>query len=131
MDQEALVESKIEETMRLVRQLDASALKPTFAAWYLYDDANEWRFLLASPALDALLPKQEALAYRKVIDVLAQIPHDALTVSDLKLIATTDKLPTSLRMLIGTGADSITRADCRDNMLNGVFVKHVVILRSA
>ena len=131
MDQEALVESKIEDAIALVRELDASPFKPRFAAWYLYDDAKEWRLLLASPAIDALLPKQEALAYRNIIDVMTRLPLCSLAVSDLKLISTTDKLPSSLRMLIGTGPDSIARADCRDNMLNGIFIKHVVILRSA
>ncbi|MBC7702453.1 MAG: hypothetical protein H7274_00715 [Rhodoferax sp.] len=131
MDQEALVESKVDTAIDLVRRLDAAGLKPKFAAWYLYDDANEWRLLIASLALDPLLPKQEPLAYRKVVDVLSQSGSASLGVSDLKLLATTDKLTTSLRMLIGTGPDTITRADCQDNMLNGIFVKHVIVLRSA
>lgn len=134
MDQEVLVESKIEETIELVRRLDASGLEPKFAAWYLYDDVNEWRFLLSSPALDPLLPKNGALAYRKVVEVMAQFPHNALAVSDLKLIPTGDKLPSSLHRFfgnVGTGPDSVKRADCSDNMLNGIFIKHIVILRSA
>lgn len=131
MDQEVLVAAKIDDAAELVRRLDAAGIKPSFAAWYLYDDANEWRFLIASTALDPLLPKQEALAYRKVVEVLTQFSPVALTISDLKLISTGDKLPSSLRMLIRTGPDTITRADCRDNMLNGIFVKHVIVLRSA
>jgi hypothetical protein len=131
MDQSTLVEAKIDATVELVRMLDAEGLKPRFAAWYLYDDANEWRFLLASPALDGLLPKQEPLAYRKVIDVISKISNASISVSDLKLLPTEDRLPTSLRMLIKTGPDTIGRIDCQDNMLNGIFVKHVVILRSA
>jgi hypothetical protein len=131
MDQSALVEAKVEASADLVRQLDAAGLKPKFAAWYLYDDANEWRFLLASAALDPLLPKQEPLAYRKVVDVLSKLPGSSLSVSDLRLLPTGDRLPMSLRMLIGTNPDAIGRIDCQDNMLNGIFIKHVVVLRSA
>ena len=131
MDQGTLVEAKIESAADLVRQLDAAGMPPSFAAWYLYDDANEWRLLLAAPAFDPLLPKQEPLAYRKVVDMFSKLPNTALSVSDLKLISTGDKLPISLRMLVGTGPDTIGRIDCQDNMLNGIFVKHVVILRSA
>lgn len=131
MDQNTLVESKIEAAIELVRRLDAANLKPKFAAWYLYEDANEWRLLIASVALDPLLPKQEPLAYRKVVDVLSNSGITSIGVSDLKLLATTDKLPASLRMLISTGPDTIARADCQDNMLNGIFIKHVIVLRSA
>lgn len=131
MDKSSLVEAKIDAAAELVRQLDAAGLPPKFAAWYFYDDANEWRFLLASPAIDPFLPKQEPLAYRKVVDILSKVPNSSLSVSDLKLLSTGDRLPTSLRMLIGTGPNTIGRIDCQDNMLNGIFVKHVVILRSA
>ena len=43
MDQQALVESKVDAAIDLVRRLDAAGLKPKFAACYLYDDSNEWR----------------------------------------------------------------------------------------
>jgi hypothetical protein len=131
VDKSTLVETKIEAATDLVSRLDVAGLKPKFAAWYLYDDANEWRFLIASLTLDPLLPKQEPLAYRKVVDVLSQSGSTTLAVSDLKLLTTTDKLPSSLRMLISTGPDTITRADCQDNMINGIFIKHVIVLRSA
>lgn len=131
MDRSTLVEANVDAAAEFVRQLDVAGLQPKFAAWYLYDDANEWRFLLACPALDQLLPKQEPLAYRKVVDILSNLPSSSLLVSDLKLLSTGDRLPASLRMLIETGPNTIGRIDCRDNMLNGIFVKHVVVLRSA
>jgi len=54
----------------LVKQLDADGLSPTLAAWYYYDDADEWRLLIASPALDTMLPKSEALAFKRVAEHL-------------------------------------------------------------
>jgi hypothetical protein len=131
MDQEALVEGKVADSIELVTHLDSNQLKPTFAAWYYYDDANEWRFILAIPSLDAIVEKQEAIAYRKVVEAINALSLTALAVSDLKLLKTTAKLPSSLRMLIGTGPDGISRIHCKDNMLNGLFVKEVLILRSA
>ena len=71
MGEKALVESLISDAVALITKLDETGISPTFAAWYYYDDADEWRLLIASPALDPLMQKQEAVAYRKVIETLA------------------------------------------------------------
>ena len=62
MGEEASVESQITESIALINALDASGAAPVFAAWYFFDDANEWRLIIAGPAFDALLPRQEAVA---------------------------------------------------------------------
>jgi hypothetical protein len=131
MGEKALVESLVSDAIALIQKLDELASPVTFAAWYYYDDADEWRLLLASPTLDPLLQKQEAVAYRKVIEALLSISPSALSISDLKLIATNSQLPQTLRFLVGTGPKGIVRAHCSDNTINGIFIKEVIILRSA
>lgn len=131
MGEKALVESLLDDAVALVKKLDETQTPATFAAWYYYDDADEWRLLVASKELDTLLPKHEAVAYRKVIDVLAALPPVSLSVSDLKLVATSYPLLQALKLLVGTGPHAIVRAHIRDCTINGIFIKEVVILRSA
>jgi hypothetical protein len=131
MGEKALVEDLIDESVALVKELDGTKTPTTFAAWYYYVDADEWRLIIASAAIDSLLPKQEAVAYRKVIDALTSLSPAALSVSDLKLVPTSYPLLQALKYLIGTGPDGIARAHFRDCTMNGIFIKEVFILRSA
>lgn len=131
MGEKALVESLINDAVALITKLDEVGTSPTFAAWYYYDDADEWRLLIASPALDPLLQKQEAVAYRKVIEALSSTSPAALNLSDLKLVATNYQLLQALKFLVGTGPQGIARAHFKDCTMNGIFIKELVILRSA
>lgn len=131
MGEKALVENLISDAIGLVQKLDELGTPPTFAAWYYYDDADEWRFLVAAQALDTLLPKQEVVAYQKVIEALSASSPTALGISDLKLVATNYPLLQALKFLVGTGPTGIARVHCKDCMINGIFVKEVVIIRSA
>jgi hypothetical protein len=131
MGETALVEAKVSDAVQLIHKLDALDKSPTTAAWYFYDDADEWRFLIAGPAFDALLPKQEAVAYRTTIEAMNSLSLSSLGVSDLKLIETKTPLIHSLRQLIGTATNSIVRAHFSNTTLNGIFIKEMIIMRSA
>lgn len=131
MGEKALVENLVTDAIALVQKLDELGTSPTFTAWYYYDDADEWRLLLAIPSLDTLLPKQEAVAYRKIIEALNGTSPTALAISDLKLVGTNYPLLQALRFLVGTGPKGIARFHFKDCMINGIFIKEVVIMRSA
>ena len=131
MGEKALVENLITDAIGLVQKLDELGTPPTFAAWYYYDDADEWRLLLAAPNLDELLPRQEVVAYQNVIKALSSSSPVALGIADLKLVATSYPLLQALKFLIGTGPNGIAQVRFRDCTINGVFIKEVVILRSA
>lgn len=131
MGEKALVESLVDDAIALIKKLDESANPLTFSAWYYYADADEWRLLIASKQLDPLLQKQEPVAYRKVIEALSTSSPSALSVSDLKLVATNYPLLQALRFLVGTGPQGIARVHLSDCTMNGIFIKEVVILRSA
>lgn len=131
MGEKALVESQIADATALVRKLDTDGLAPSLAVWYYYDDAEEWRLLLAGPAFDALLPKQESLGYRKIAEAMAAVSLSSLTISDVKLVASSSPLPQALKRLVGTNATGLVRAHFADTTLNGIFIKEMIVLRSA
>ena len=130
MGEKTLVEEVFTDTQNLVQKLDSTGESPSFAAWYYYADAEEWRLIIASPSLDTLLPKQEAIAYQRVIAALSASDAVALAVSDLKVVHTSFPLLGALRFLVRTDPKEIVRAHFKDCSINGMFIKEVVVLRS-
>ena len=129
MGESALVDSGVLDAVELIKKLDENGRPPTLAAWYYYDDADEWRLLLASPELDQLLVKQESVAYKAVIEALNSLPRSSLAFSQLKIIGTASPLAGSLRFLVKTSSAGIVRAHFTNMTLNGLFIKEVIILR--
>jgi hypothetical protein len=131
MGETALVESRISDAASLVKQLDATGHAPTSVIWYFYDDAQEWRLLLSGKPFDTLLTKQEAVAYRIVVEALSSLHLSTLTVSDLKILSTNSPLISSLRMLIGTPKDALVSSHFSSTTLNGIFISEMIVMRSA
>ena len=131
MAEKTLVENQIADAISLVQKLDAEGNSPSLTAWYYYDDADEWRLLIASPAFDALLPKQELVAYRKLVEALGSLSLSSLSISDLKLVGTNSPLAQTLRFLIRTDTLGIARAHFTNTTFNGIFIKEIMILRSS
>ncbi len=131
MGEEALVESRIADTVSLVRTLESQGDKPSTVIWYYFPDADEWRLLLAGPSFDALLPKEESRAYQKVAEALNTAGVTSLTIGEVKLIKTDYPLLNATRFLIGTPPDAMIRAYFKDNRVNGIFIKEMLVLRSS
>jgi hypothetical protein len=131
MGEEALVESQIAESASLVRSLDSQGDKPSAAVWHYFPDADEWRLLIAGPAFDALLPKEEARAYQRVAEALSKAQVSSLSIGEIKIVRTDYPLLNATRFMLKTGPDAIVRAHFRDNSINGIFIKEMLILRSA
>ena len=131
MGETAVVESQIADAISLIQRLDARGDSPTLAAWYLYDDADEWRLIIAGPTFDAVLQKQEPIAYQKIVEAMSDITLTMLSISDVKLVSTKSPLPGTIRLMIGTGPTGIARAHCTSNTINGIFIKEMFVLRSA
>ena len=131
MGEAALVEGQVADAIALVQKLDARGDTPTLAAWYLYDDANEWRLLIAGLTFDAVLQKQDPIAYQKIVEALGEAKPTSLTISDVKLIGSKTALPSAIRMMIGTGPNGIARMHCTANTINGIFIKEMIVIRSA
>lgn len=130
MGDTALVEGKVADAIKLLQKLDASGDGPTMAIWYFYDDADEWRLLIAGPTFDALLPKQEVVAYRKLVEAMASLSLSSLSISDLKLLETKAPLAQALRSFVRTGPQGIVRSHFTNTTLNGIFIREMIIMRS-
>lgn len=131
MGETALVETQVADAIVLLHRLDADGKSPTLAVWYYYEDIDEWRLIIAGPTYDRLLPKQEALAYEKLAEALNAANLSSLSILTLKLLATTSPLALALRSLFRTPPQAAVRAHFTNTTLNGIFMKEMIILRSA
>lgn len=131
MAEKALVEGLVGDAIELVKVLDLTPNKPTLVVWYFYDDAAEWRLLISAPAFDVLVSKNEALAYQKVSEAITKADLHSLSISLVKIISSNDALPKTLKWIISTGPDGVSQAHFSDTTINGIFIKEMVVLRSA
>ncbi len=131
MGEKALVEGLVTDAIELIKSLDQSGANPVLAAWYFYEDADEWRLLIAGPEFDKFLPKNEALAYKVISEAIASSDVQSLSISLVKIVESNSALPKAIGFLIGTTPDGIVQANFSDTTLNGIFIKDMVILRSA
>lgn len=132
MAENALVEALWEDAVELVKKLDdEGSYSPKLAVWYYYEDAEQWRLLIGGQGFDDLLPKKEALAYKKISECISSLDLATLSISMVKLIRTQDPLPQTLRVLIGTGEKGITQATVSNTTINGIFIKDIVVIRSS
>ena len=131
MGEKVLVGSEVADAVDLVEELDARGLSPSLAAWYFHADVDDWRLLLAGPAFDELLAKQEAVAYGKVVEAMTQLSPASLSLSDVEVINTKAPLAQALHALVATPPTGVVRAHFMDTSLNGIFMKEVIVLRSS
>jgi hypothetical protein len=127
----ALVEDRVTDSIELLRRLDAGGNAPTLAVWYFYEDVQRWRFVLAGPSFDSLLPKSEAFAYRGLAEEIADASLKALSVSDVKLVLTTSELAKAMRNLVRTLPNTTGRGRFINIVLNGIFIREMMVLRSS
>ena len=131
MGQGTLVTGQINDAQTLVKKLDSAGTPPKVAMWYFYDDAQEWRLILAIPEFDSLLPQKEAVAYQRVAKALTSLSLTSLALSDLKLVRTEFPLVRAIQMLLRTSPYAVGVAHFTDTTLNGIFMKEMIVLRSA
>jgi len=131
MAEEALVESSVGDSVKLVEELDRQGDTPTNVLWYFFSDAEVWRLLVAGRTFDTLLPRDESQAYQKIARAIRSANLTSLSIADVKLVRTDDSLLTATKFVIKTPANGVVRAHFRDNTFNGVFVKEMLVLRAA
>jgi hypothetical protein len=131
MAETALVKGLIQDSIQLVQQLDVGQYKPSKVVWYYYDDVDTWRLIVVSGEFDKILPKNEPLAYKIIAEAINSIDLSSLSISEVKLMKSDDPLVGTLGFLLGTGPDNITQANFSNTTINGIFIKDMVILRSA
>lgn len=131
MAETALVDGLVEESIELVKELDEGKYKPSKVIWYYYDDVDSWRLIIVNNEMDKLLPKQEPLAYKVIAEAINKVDLSSLSISEVKLMRSDDPLISTLGFLMKTGPDNLVKGNFSDTTLNGIFIKDMVILRSA
>lgn len=131
MAEEALVESSVTDSVKLVEELDKQGDTPSNVLWYFFSDAEVWRLLVAGKSFDSLLPKDESHAYQKIARAIGSANLTSLSIADVKLVRTDDPVLVATKFVIKTPADGVVRAHFRDNTFNGIFVKEMLVLRAA
>ena len=131
MVEEALVESAVTDSVKLLEELDRQGDTPSNVLWYFFSDAEVWRLLVAGKSFDTLLPNDESHAYQKIARAIGSANLTSLSIADVKLVRTDDPLLVATKFVIKTPADGVVRAHFRDNTFNGIFVKEMLVLRAA
>jgi len=131
MAEEALVESSVTDSVKLLEELDKLGDTPSNVLWYFFSDAEVWRLLVAGRTFDLLLPKDESQAYQKIARAIENANLTSLSIADVKPVRTDDPLLVATKFVIKTPANGVVRAHFRDNTFNGIFVKEMLVLRAA
>ncbi|MDG6773421.1 hypothetical protein QCB45_03675 [Thiomicrorhabdus sp. ZW0627] len=131
MAETALVESIVEDSIELIKELDNGVYKPSKVIWYYYDDVNSWRLIIVNNEIDKLLPKEEPRAYKVIAEAINKRNLSSLSISEIKLMKSDNPLIETLNFLVKTGPDGFIKATFTDTTINGIFIKDMVILRSA
>lgn len=131
MGEKALVEGQISDAIELIKKLDEKEAAPTFAAWYFYDDADDWRLLIAGSTFDGLLKKNETAAYHLMAEVMSDLSISSMSIADVKIVDSNSSLPNTVGIMIRTPPNALMRAHFTDNYVNGIFLKEMFVLRSS
>lgn len=134
MATEVLVSNVISDEMirageALLSQLDKSKWPVSAALWFLDADSQRWKFLLASPRVEAGGPKK---AYFDILDALAELPKDAprIALKDVTVLDPKNSLIQLLKSAVKTGT-GISDIRFSGNTINGHFIEDAYIYRLA
>jgi hypothetical protein len=131
MGEKTLVESQITDSIALIEQLDSSEYLPSLAVWYYYDDVDEWRLIIAGQKFDEYLPKQEPKIYRVIAEAINEKELSSINISQVKIMKSDEPLAKTMKLLVGTDPKGITKTHFVDTTINAIFIKEMIVLRSA
>lgn len=128
MDNTPLVEKQIQEGKLFISELDKADLQIKAAFW-LYDDTNTWKLVIASSS-EKLNVKENLLdAYGALIDILRSMSKlTILSGSDLELISLDHPLIKNIGSVVKTGPELV---DIRvsKTLFNSVYIDAMYIYR--
>jgi hypothetical protein len=126
MAKTTLVEADYAAGRELVGALDQSGLAPTAAMWFLFDEENVWRLLLAIPS-DKDFPE----IYRQIVDLMDEHGlNTKLSADDIALARPDTPLLQLMKTAIQTGP-GIAGVRFTHNRINDVLIEDAYIYRLA
>jgi hypothetical protein len=121
---EALTEQMIAAGAELTQCLDRARWPVVASLWLFEPENNQWRLLLASPAVDQEGPRQ---SYRHVSDALREI-DTAVSLESVSVVSSEDPLVRVFRSAYRTGQAIEGRRVFR-SAINGHFVDDAYVYR--
>lgn len=126
MVKEILVNEYIEEAINLINELDNNNIKVDSALWYYFEEAEEWRFIIATPIVDE---KGLFEAYKIIGNIINKnniFYHTPL--NKLTLMSPNDPLIKLLKHGVRTGP-KLAKIRFQNNFINNVFIEDALIYR--
>lgn len=111
----------------LTRKLDALHWPVTASMWFYFPEENQWRLLLASPAVSKEGPMK---AYQNVQEAIKNLPKRVpkLALQDITVIEDTHSLISLMRIAIRTG-EEISGIRFSKNTISGHLIEDAYIYR--
>ena len=130
MAKEPLVDPEIRAGEELLKALDKAGLIVRTAFWFYQPDAEQWRFVVATPVVDNSGP---TAAYVEVLKALRSlVSEDAkISPSDISVVSPGSELPRLISAAIHTGPESSAPMRFRANTVNGVYIDDAIVYRSS
>jgi len=122
-----LTDRLVEDGVALVLALDASAIKPRSAFWFLFSDVGSWKLVIADPKLGPDGPRG---AYKQIQKVLKKLQKksNSLVLEDVVLAKPDAPIVEVMRTALRTGP-GISGIRFTGNMINGVLIDDAYIYR--
>lgn len=125
MDKTQLVDSDINDGMRLIQKLDMTDFSVVAALWFYYSDVIEWRLIIASWYLDMNGPKK---AYSFLQTLLIDFDIPSISLENITLISPEHDIIKLLSSAIQTGPD-LSKIRFTRNVINGQLIEDAYIYR--
>jgi hypothetical protein len=127
MDKTALVDSDINDGMKLIQKLDMTNFSVVAALWFYYSDIIEWRLTIASDYLDKNGPKK---AYSFLQTLLMDFDIFSISLENITLISPENDLIKLLSSAIQTGpGPTLSKIRFTRNVINGQLIEDAYIYR--
>jgi hypothetical protein len=127
MDKSALVDIDLKKGEKIVSALEENGLSLAVALWVHFPEYEDWRFVVASRALDSLSQGDAYLRVNRILD------HAGVTVREspsIVIMKTTDPFVRSLRKVFGK-ASSVAGMRLGGQTWGGRFVDDAYALKIA
>lgn len=124
---ESLSREMIDAGAELTRLLDESRLLVDAALWFYLSENNYWLFIVASPEVRTLGPKN---IYKKIQTVIQKnlLAYSLIMLKDVRVVDSKDPLILLLRNIVTIG-NGVNHVRVSQNVVNGIFIEDAYVYR--
>jgi hypothetical protein len=125
-----LVDADMKAGEALLKKLDAIKFDVKAAFWFYLSESNEWRLVIASPAVDKKGPRKACETVQSQLPELKkELEQDYdLSLQNISIVSPNDNLVKVLKSAVKTGP-GISSIRFARNVVNHVFIEDAYIYR--